>query len=150
MPKDVLEKVPSWVERFLLPDLEIRIRTIVKAEVDKIIEFQNAINSIDKRLAILELNPLIMAFNGFTIKKASEILESLEKKLGGNPLTPDTLRLRRELTAKLDAGIITPSEARQLRDILNEELGEAREVNDLLAILAILFLLALVVAALSR
>ena len=150
MSKNILEKAPNWVERFLLPNIEARIRTIVKNEVDRVIEFQKTINDIDKRLAVLENNPFVIALHGFTIKRASEVLESLEKKMGGNPLTPDELRLRRELTAKLDTGSISPNEAMQLRDILNKELGEAREANDFLAFLAILFLLGLVLAIISR
>jgi len=150
MPKDILEKVPSWVERFLLPNLEERIRTIVKTEVDRVMEFQKAISAVDTRLAVLENNPLTIAFRAFNVQKASEILVSLEKKMGGNPLTPDELRLRREFTTKLDTGIITPDEARQLRNILDKELEEARDKNDFLAILAILFLLGLIIAILSR
>ncbi|MBA7614178.1 hypothetical protein ES703_21441 [subsurface metagenome] len=150
MPKNILEKPPRWVERFLLPNLDARIRTIVKTEVDRVMELQKTISDIDKRLAVLENNPLFIALHGFTVKRASEVLEFLEKKMEGNPLTPDELRLRRELTVKLDAETISPNEARQLRNILNKELEEAREEKDFLAILAILFLLGLVLAIISR
>lgn len=150
MPNDILEKAPSWVERILLPNLEAKVRTIVKTEVDRVMVFQKAIGDVDKRLAVLENNPLVMAFQAFTIKRASEVLETLEKKMRGNPLTLDELRLRRELTAKLDARVISPDEAGQLQEILDKELTEARNENDFLGILAILFLLGLVIAILSR
>jgi hypothetical protein len=76
-------------------------------------------------------------------------LEDFEKRLKGNPLTPYELEMRRQLTLKLDAKIITPDEARELRDILEKELAEARAMGNFLAILVILFLLGLVIAILS-
>jgi hypothetical protein len=69
--------------------------------------------------------------------------------LGGNPLTPNELRRRAELTSRLDARTITPDEARELRDILEKELEEARAIGNFLAVLAILILLGLVIAILS-
>ena len=148
--KNIAEKIPSWVEKFLLPDLESRIRTIVKAEIDRVMRFEETLRDIDKRLAVLENNPFIIASKHFSIRSASVILEGFEKKMRVNPLTAEELQLRKELTIKLERKTITPDEARQLHDILNKELEEASKTNEFLAILAILFLLGLVVAILSR
>lgn len=150
MVKNIAEKVPGWVERFLLPSLDARIRTVVRTEIDRVMKFEGTLKDIDKRLTVIERNPLIIAFNNISVQYASRILEGLERKMGVNPLTTDELRLRKELTIKLDSGTINPDEARQLRDILNKELDGARATNDILAVFAILFLLGLVIAVLSR
>jgi len=150
LAKDIAEKVPSWVQKFLLPDLDERIRKIVRAEVDRVMELLEKINSIDKRLAIIESNPLIVAFNSLTVDLASKMVEDFEKRiLKGNPLTPNEITRRRELTSRLDSRTITPNEAKELHDLLNKELEEARATGNFLAILAILFLLGLLVAILA-
>lgn len=147
MVKDIVEKVPSWVQKFLLPNLDERIRVIVRAEVDRVMELAEKINSIDKRLAVIESNPLITAFNNLSVSIASKMVEDFEKKiLKENPLTPDEIQRRRRLTSKLDRKIITPDEAKELHEILKKELEEARATGDFLAILAILFLLGLLIA----
>lgn len=141
-----IPKPPSWVERILLPHLDGRIRE----EVDRAMEFEKKLNYIDKRLRVIESNPLITVFNNWSIKKAAEYLNEFEKKIKGNPLTPWEMDCRRELTTKLENGTITPKEAQELKGILNKELEEARERNDFLVALAILFLLGLVLALLNR
>jgi hypothetical protein len=113
-------------------------------------ELLEKINSIDKRLAIIESNPLIVAFNSLTVDLASKMVEDFEKRiLKGNPLTPNEITRRRELTSRLDSRTITPNEAKELHDLLNKELEEARATGNFLAILAILFLLGLLVAILA-
>jgi len=145
--KDIVEKVPGWVQKFLLPNLDEKIRTIVSAEVDRVMVLAEKINSIDKRLAVLEANPLVIAFNALNVSLASKFVEEFEKRfLKENPLTPHEIRKRRELTSKLDRNIISPQEAKELRDILQKELEEARATGNLLAVLAILFLLGLLIA----
>jgi len=146
MAKKIPEKVPGWIERILLPHLDGRIR----AEIDRAMEFEKKLSDIDKRLAVIERNPLITVFNDWSVKRASEYLNEFEKKIKGNPLAPWEIDRRRELTARLESGAITPEEARELQGILNRELEEARERNDFLAALAILFLLGLVLALISR
>ncbi|MGB9693400.1 MAG: hypothetical protein ACPLYF_01000, partial [Fervidobacterium sp.] len=66
--------------------------------------------------------------------------EVFEKRLKTNPLTADEIGLRRQLTEKLDARTITPDEAK---------LAEAQAVGNILAVLAILFLIGLVIVFLS-
>lgn len=44
------EKVPSWVERLLIPTLESRVRTIVKDEVNHLEKVMNAkFDAVDSR-----------------------------------------------------------------------------------------------------
>jgi hypothetical protein len=105
---------------------------------------------IEDRLKEIEKNPIITASSNISTKVVSDLLYDVyEKKIKHNPLTPDEIRLRRELTEKIDAGTITPDEAKILRDILNKELEEARAAGNIIAVLAILFLLGLVIAVLS-
>jgi len=149
MAGKIAEKVPGWVQKFLIPDLEARIQSIVQKEIDRVMKLEDKINSIDKRLAVIENNPFIIASNNLSVRYASDLLGDFEKRLKGNPLTAYELRRRRELTSKLDARTITPEEAKELRDILEKELAEARAMGNFLAVLAILFLLGLVIAVLS-
>jgi len=37
---DIVEKVPGWVEKFLLPNLDTRIAVIVKDEIDRIVKIE--------------------------------------------------------------------------------------------------------------
>jgi len=105
---------------------------------------------IEDRLEKLEKNPIIVAGNKVPAKVFSDILyEIFEKKLKTNPLTPDEINLRRQLTEKLDAGTITPDEAKILYDILNKELAEAQAAGNILAVLVIILLIGLVAASLS-
>ncbi|MEM3714672.1 MAG: hypothetical protein QXF82_06970 [Nitrososphaeria archaeon] len=150
MTGKIVEKVPGWVEKFLLPNLESRIQSIVQKEIDRVMKLEDKINSIDKRLSVIENNPFIVASSRLSVKYISGLLEGFEKSIsGGNPLTPEELRRRKELTLKLDAKTITPDEAKELQNILEKELAEAQAANNVLALLAILLLLGLVVAALS-
>ena len=150
LAKDIVEKVPSWVQKFLLPNLDERIRNIVRNEVDRVMQLEEKINSIDKRLAVMESNPFFIAFNNLSIRLASQMLEDFEKKiLKGNPLSPYEIRRRRELTSKLDQKSITRHEAKELHDILNKELEEARATGNFLAVLVILFLLGLLIVILA-
>lgn len=141
-----IPKPPSWVEKILLPHLDDRIR----GEVDRAMEFEKKLNDMDKRLTVIESNPLITIFKDWSVKKAAEYVSEFEKKIKGNPLTPEEINLRRELTTRLENETITPEEARELQGILNKELEEARERSDFFAALAILFLLGLVLALLNR
>jgi len=108
------------------------------------------IAEMNGRLERIEKNPILLAMNQMSVKMWSNILHDFEQKFVENPLTPDEVRRRRELTAKLDTKTITPDEAKELHDILNEELEEARAANNIIAFFAILFLLGLLAAALSR
>lgn len=107
---------------------------------------------INDRFKKIEDNPVIIASNNVSARIISDILyEEFEKKRQTtNPLTPDEIRLRRELTERLDIGTITPEDARTLHNILQKELEEARAVGNIIAILAILFLIGLVIAFLSQ
>jgi len=110
------------------------------------------VKGIDDRIKKVEETPLVIASKSLSAKILSDLLyESFEKKMKekSNPLTPDEIRLRRELTEKIDAGTITPQEARTLQAILNKELVEARALGNIVAVLAILFLLGLLVAFLA-
>jgi len=80
---DIVEKVPVWVQKFLIPKLDARITTIVREEVDRSMVLKEKIDSIDKRLAIIESNPLIVAFNNLSVSLASKIVEDFEKKHKG-------------------------------------------------------------------
>lgn len=134
----------------MLPNLDERIRKIVRAEVDRVMQLAEKINSIDTRLAIIESNPLITAFNNLTVRIADKMVEEFEKKiLKENPLTANEIKRRRELTSKLDRKIIAHHEAKELHDILNKELEEARATGNFLAMLAILFLLGLLIAIIA-
>ncbi len=133
-----------------MPNLESRIQSIVEKEVDRVMKLEDKINSIDKRLSVIENNPFIVASNRLSAKYISSLLESFEKSISEvNPLTPEELRKRKELTLKLDAKTITPDEAKELQNILEKELAEAQAANNILALLAILPLLGLVIAVLS-
>jgi hypothetical protein len=106
---------------------------------------------VEDRLEKLEKNPIIVAGNKLSAKVLSDILyEIFERKLKANPLTPDEINLRRQLTEKLDAGTITPDEARTLHDILNKELAEAQAAGNILAVLVIILLIGLIDALLSK
>jgi len=106
---------------------------------------------INDRIKRIEENPIVIASNNLSAKIFSDLLyEVFEKKVKSNPLTPHELRLRRELTEKLDARTITPDDAKILHNILNKELEEARVAGNILAVLAILFLIGLVIAFLSQ
>jgi hypothetical protein len=105
---------------------------------------------IEERFKKIEENPIIVATNKLSAKIVSDLLyQNFEKNLKTNPLTAEEIRLRRELTEKLDSRSITPDEARILHSILNKELEEARATGNILAVLAILFLIGLVIAILS-
>jgi hypothetical protein len=113
-------------------------------------ELEKKINSIDKRLAIIESNPLLVALNNMNIKLAAMIVDDFERQhIKGNPLTLYEVRRRKDLTDKLEAKTITPDEAKELNNILKKELEEARNANNFLAFLGILFLLGLLVAIMS-
>jgi len=146
----IAEKVPGWVEKFLLPNLESRVQSIVQKEVERLMRIEEKINSIDKRLMKIENNPFIVASANLSVSYASKVLEEFEKKQVGNPLTPYEVQRRRQLTEKLEARTIDPDEAKELHDILNKELQEARATGNFLAVLMILFLLGLVIAFLSE
>jgi hypothetical protein len=106
---------------------------------------------VEDRLENLEKNPIIVAGNKLSVKVLSDILyEIFEKKLKANPLTADEISLRRQLTEKLDAGTITPDEAKTLHDILNKELAEAQAAGNILAVLVIILLIGLIDALLSE
>ena len=108
-------------------------------------------SKIDIRLKAIEENPLLIVTKNLTIEFWSKVLHDVfEKAMShGNPLTPNELSRRVELTSKLDAKTIKPDEAIELRDILEKELAEARAIGNFLAVLAILFLLGMVIAILS-
>jgi len=111
------------------------------------------VKGIDDRIKKVEENPLVIASGNVSAKILSDLLyESFEKKIEkkSNPLTPDEIRLRLELTEKMDAGTITPQEAKTLQTILNKELAEAQALGNILAVIAILLLLGLLVAFLSK
>ncbi|MCC6002723.1 MAG: hypothetical protein LM590_00075 [Thermofilum sp.] len=104
---------------------------------------------VEDRLENLEKNPIIVAGSKLSAKVLSDILyEIFEKKLKANPLTADEINLRRQLTEKLDAGTITPDEAKILYDILSKELAEAQAAGNILAVLVIILLIGLVAASL--
>ena len=106
---------------------------------------------IDERFKKIEENPIIIASKNLPIKLFSDLLyEVFEKKMKTNPLTPDEIRMRREFTQNLDAKTITIDEAKILHDILQKELVEARVAGNIIALLAILLLIGLVIAFLSR
>lgn len=106
---------------------------------------------INDRIKRIEENPIVIASKNLSAKIFSDLLyEVFEKKVKSNPLTPYELRLRRELTEKLDARTITLDDAKILHNILNKELEEARVAGNILAVLAILFLIGLVIAFLSQ
>lgn len=101
------------------------------------------IDKIDYRLRSIEENPFLLATKSLTIQFWSELLHSVFEKeiIKKNPLTSEEIKRRIELTKKLEQKIITPDEAKELHEILNKELEEAKATNNFLAILAILFLL---------
>jgi hypothetical protein len=68
MADKIAEKVPSWVQEFLLPNLEEKIQSIVQKEIDRVMTLENKINSIDKRLAVIENNPFIVASNNLVLQ----------------------------------------------------------------------------------
>lgn len=107
---------------------------------------------IDDRIKKIEENPIIVVGKNLPVKVISDALyESFEKKHSKtNPLTPEEIRLRRELTEKLDSRTITTRDAKTLHDILQKELEEARLAGNILAVLLILLLIALVIAFLSQ
>jgi hypothetical protein len=107
---------------------------------------------IEDRYKKIEENPLIIAGKNLPVEVISDALyESFEKKHSKtNPLTPKEIRLRRELTERLDSGTITPEDAKILHSILQKELTEARDAGNILAVLLILLLIGLVVAFLSQ
>lgn len=107
---------------------------------------------IEDRYRKIEENPIIVAGKNLPVKVISDALyESFEEKHSKtNPLTPDEIRLRRELTERLDSGTITTRDAKILHDILQKELAEARAAGNILAVLLILLLLGLVIAFLSQ
>ena len=106
---------------------------------------------IDDRIKVIEKNPILAASSNLQAKLLSTILfESLEREAKGNPLTSDEIRQRRELTEKLDAKTITSDDAKTLHDILQKELIEATATNNILAFFAILLLIGLVIAFLSK
>ena len=109
------------------------------------------IKGIDERIKKIEENPILVASSKLSAKILSTILfESFERNFKGNPLTSDEIRQRRELTEKLDAKTITSDDAKTLHDILQKELIEATATNNILAFFAILLLIGLVIAFLSK
>lgn len=67
-----------------------------------------------------------------------------------NPITPDMARRRQELTEKLNSNQINLDQAKELKNILDQELAEARSSNDNLgAVIAIGLLIILVVAVVA-
>lgn len=111
------------------------------------------IDDIEARLKSIEENPILLASKNLTVKFWSDLLYDVFERRrisGENPLTQEEVNRRMELTTKLEQRTIIPSELMELQGILNKELEEAKATNDLLAILALLFLLGLVIALLSR
>ena len=72
----IAEKVPSWVERLLIPTLESRVREIVREEVghlEKVIEAR--FEAASERIASLEKN-IEARFEAVNVK-----IDSLEKRI---------------------------------------------------------------------
>ena len=105
-------------------------------------------SKIETRLKSIEENPLLLATKNLTVEFWSNILHDVFEKvmIKGNPLTINEIDRRIALTKKLQDKTITPNEAKELNNILNKELEEARANNNMLAILAILLLLGLLIA----
>ncbi|RLG69099.1 MAG: hypothetical protein DRO11_08225 [Methanobacteriota archaeon] len=61
-----------------------------------------------------------------------------------NPITPEKARRRKELSVKLEENTITLDEAKELKEILEEEVEEARKEGAIAAMFATFFLLGLV------
>ena len=67
-----------------------------------------------------------------------------------NDLTSQEVRRRIELTEKLKTKVLNPTEGDELKNILEKEKKKATSLGDLLAVLAIVFLIGLVVDYLSE
>lgn len=80
-----------------------------------------------------------------------EVISALEEKVT-NPITREEARRRKELTAKFDQNILTPSDAVELQTILEKEKEEASKIGDFGALIAIIILIVAVaaIAALAR
>ena len=66
-----------------------------------------------------------------------------EEKNKGNPISIEKIKRRRELTEKLKRREISSDEAKELCEILDEELEEAKRLNDTASMVAILLLRAI-------
>ena len=64
-------------------------------------------------------------------------------------LTPQQLQRKEDLTQKLEIKVLNPSEADELKGLLEEEKKEAVSLGDLAKALGAIFLLALLVAYLT-
>lgn len=81
------------------------------------------------------------------------LLRAWEKKHAeaGNPITAEQAQRRQDLSARLQTGETLPySDLMELQGILQEELADAQQTNaDLVIVIALVFLIGLVVAAMA-
>lgn len=136
---------------FLIDAAERAVRDIFikQTEMEKRLEnIESKIDSLERRFES-KIDSLEKRFDGF-VDRFDVFLLNFESKATKNPLSPEIVERRRYLTQKLKAGTITHDEAVELNEILEKELEEAKVMNDVLAIVAILLLLGLVAAFLSK
>ena len=92
----MVEKVPGWVERLLIPTLESRVRAVLKEEVGHLEKTMNAkfegvntrTDSVEKRIYD-RFDAVDARFDGVDAK-----IESLEKQI---PMTQDIADLKARL-----------------------------------------------------
>jgi hypothetical protein len=81
----VVEKVPGWVERLLIPTLESRVRTIVKEEVGHLEKMMNVrFEAVDPKFDVINSK-----FDAIGAR-----IESLEKRI---PMVQDIADLKARL-----------------------------------------------------
>ena len=91
----MVEKVPGWVERLLIPTLETRMRTIVREEVGHLEKTMNArFEAIDSKFEG-KLETMDAKFTG-RLDGISARMDSLEERI---PILQDIADLRARLTA---------------------------------------------------
>ena len=101
----------------------------------------NRLDQLEKQSSKLEDLLIRLARIEYAVNRFIEYtVNRFEEKNKGNPISIEKIKRRRELTEKLKRREISSDEAKELCEILDEELEEAKRLNDTASIVAILLL----------